>query len=624
MPMIKAGMLPCNFLCLLKVNLFIPLLLLLSATGKNLYAQNPADSASKRQISITHTDQILKREGDAFQRFVGSVVIQHDGFTMTCDSAFLFAEKNYVEAFGNVNITKTNGTNAHGDYVRYTGSNSTAVMKGAVSIMDGNNSLFTEEVTYNLRTRIGEYLQGGTLSTEGTQVSSKVGTYNGNTQQAWFRDSVVVSHPDYTIESKELSYLIKSKTVKLLDESVVTTASSTIWSKSGTYNAITKQAVFNARTTVETDGQIIIGNALWFNDSTGQGRAKGDVYVIDTKNETKLTAPDVEYNRETGFGKAISGVRIESDGGRNILNAQEITYNKKTGYAMARVRVTVEDTEEKSKLLAGVVEYNEFTSFLLATDNPKLLTLADGDSLFIRSDTMFSLRVRDLNKLQWMPEVRKGKKEKAQPSGYSLLFADSTWRSEKPDSTEPKMIIANRNIRMFSDSMQAVCDSLSYSQQDSTFRLYKNPVMWSRNQQAVADTVFMLTVGNALRKAQLRRNALLVNPTGFEGMMDQVSGVNIDAFFENNALQKVQVDQNAESIYYAKDEDGAFIGLNRAESAEMQVYFHEKEVDHIVFLTDPKGKFIPIDQVNEGNRTLGTFRLFPERRPKNKEEVLGE
>lgn len=622
--MTKSGLLPCNDFRLFKIHLFIPLLLLLSAAGPALHAQSPADSASKRQISITHTDQILKREGDAFQRFVGSVVIQHDGFTMTCDSAFLFAEKNYVEAFGNVNIAKTNGTNVRSDYMRYSGSNSTALMKGAVSIVDGNNSLFTEEVTYNLRTKIGKYTQGGTLSTEGTTVNSKVGNYSGYSQQAWFRDSVVVSHPDYTIESKELSYLIKSKTVKLLDESVVTTASSTIWSKSGTYNAKTKQAVFNARTTVESDGQIIIGNVLWFNDSTGQGRAKGDVYVIDTKNETKLTAPEVEYNRQTGFGKAIGGVRIESEGGRNILNAQETEYNKKTGYAIARVRVSVEDTAQKSRLLAGVVKYNEFTSFMLATEKPKLLTLADGDSLFMRADTMFSLRIRDLDKLKWVPEVRNGKKEKVQPYGYSLLFADSTWRSENPDSAEPKMIIANRNIRLFSDSMQAVCDSLSYSQQDSTFRLYKNPVMWSRNQQAVADTVFLLTSDNALREAQLRRNALLVNPTGYEDMMDQVSGVNIDAFFENNALQKVQVDQNAESIYYAKDEEGAFIGLNRAESAEMQVYFHEKEVDHIVFLTDPKGKFIPIDQVNEGNRTLGTLRLFPERRPKSKEEVMSE
>lgn len=601
-------------------SLLLLFVLFLCGTGTS-QAQVAIDSSGIKLIQITHTDNILKREGDVFQRFVGSVQIEHDGFTMTCDSAFLFPDKNYVEAFGNVNILKANGTNVHSDYMRYTGSNSTAFLKGNVSITDAANSLFTQELIYNIKTKIGKYTQGGTLTAEGTTVNSRLGNYNGFTQQTWFKDSVVVSNEKYSIESKELTYNIKTKVVKILDESVIYTENSTIWSRSGTYDSKNTQAVFNSRTTVESDDQIIIGNALTYNDQSGMGKAKGDVYVIDTKNETKLTADEAEYNKLTGYGKATGHVRIESEGGKSILRSEVTEYNKKTGYAIARGKVIFEHTVQQTSLLPGIMEYHAFSKFMLATVNPKLITVADGDSLFMRADTMYSLRIQDREKLKWIPELSSAKKS---PTAYrySLLYADSTYRNPDPKQEEPKLIIGHRNIKLFSDSMQAVCDSLSYSQADSTFRLYKNPVMWSKNQQSHADTVFIKTIDNKLSEVNLRNNALLVSLTGYENVYDQVSGLFIDAFFERNEIQRVHVDQNAESIYYAKDDAGAYIGTNRAESAEMTVFFINKEVDHILFVNDPKGNFYPIDQLTDTIRYLNSFKLFTERKPKSKEEVM--
>lgn len=61
------------------------------------------------------------------------------------------------------------------------------------------------------------------------------------------------------------------------------------------------------------------------------------------------------------------------------------------------------------------------------------------------------------------------------------MIADSTFASD--EEHEPKIIIANHHVRLFSDSLQAVCDSLSYAQSDSVFRLYRNPILWSKTQQ---------------------------------------------------------------------------------------------------------------------------------------------
>jgi lipopolysaccharide export system protein LptA len=580
------------------------------------------DSNGLKLIRITHTDQIVKNESDKFQRFIGAVIIEHDGITMTCDSAFLYLEQNYVEAFSNVNILKANGTNAHSNYIKYTGNNNTAFMQGGVSIIDGGNTLNTEELTYNIKTKIGKYYKGGTLQTEGTTVSSVNGNYNGYSQQTYFKDSVVVTNEKYTILSKELTYNIKSKLVKLLDESTIISENSTIYTKTGTYDSKTSQANFTSRTTVESDDQIIIGNTMTYNDKTGMGKAKGDVYIIDTKNETKLTSNEAEYNKRTGYGKATGNVRIENEGGKSILTSRSTEYNKKTGYAIAKGDVVFIDTVQRTQLRSGVVEFNEFSKFMMATVKPKLITVTDDDSLYMRADTMLSMRIKDQGNVKKIA-LPQSKKNTPTLYSYNLLYADSTAKGPEGEE-EPKLVIANHTVKLYADSMQAVCDSLSYSQQDSIFRLYKSPVMWSKKQQSNADTIIIHTQNNKLSELNLINNGLLVSETGYDTYYDQVAGTYINAYFVQNEINYVHVDQNAESIYYAKDDAEAYIGTNRAESAEMNVYFKNKEVDHIVFVTEPKGDFYPIDKLNDGIKFLDSFKLYTDRKPKSKEEILND
>ena len=72
---------------------------------------------------------------------------------------------------------------------------------------------------------------------------------------------------------------------------------------------------------------------------------------------------------------------------------------------------------------------------------------------------------------------------------------------------------------------------------------------------------------NKLKKLQLINNAFLLSLTGFETYYDQVSGIYIDAYFENNEIQQVHVNQNAESIYFAKDDNEGCINNGRQETA---------------------------------------------------------
>lgn len=599
--------------------------LILLLTANNTFAQLnhvEFDSTGLKIIKISHADTVVgyNNEKQNYQSLIGAVIIEHDGFTMTCDSAHFYSENNSIEAFNNVNIIKANGSSAHAEYIKYTGSNNTAFMKGNVQIIDGENTLNTEELTYNIKTKIGKYFKSGTIQTKETTISSEEGSYNGFSQQTYFKKNVYVTNEEYTVESKELTYNIKTKVVKLLDESTINTKSSTIRSKSGTYDSKNGQAIFNTRTTVESEDQIIIGNKLTYNEKNGNATAIGKVEVTDIKNNSVLFADQVDYNKKSGNGKATNNVIINKDNGKNLLYAQEAIYNKLIGYVRTRGNVVIIDTEQKSILKAEIVEFNENSSFMIATINPKLITLAEKDSLFMRADTLMNIRKRDEHKLQL---ININTDKKSSPIWvYNLLYADSTFRNQE-DEEDKHLIIGNHHVKIYSDSMQAVCDSIIYNQQDSIFKLFKKPIVWSKNQQSDADTIYIQTANNKLKEINLKGNSFLLSQIGYTTYYDQIAGNYIDAYFEDDDLNLVHVNQNAESLYYGKDDDEKFIGLNKTESSEINVYFKDhNSIQRIAFIEEPKQIFIPIDKLNDSNKYLTQYRMLTDKKPQSKKEIL--
>ena len=113
------------------------------------------------------------------------------------------------------------------------------------------------------------------------------------------------------------------------------------------------------------------------------------------------------------------------------------------------------------------------------------------DSIYVIVDTLFSAKLTDLYK--------------AKDSIQTLSPADSiqtdTIRTVKVVDTKDKdstnrYFEAFNHVRIFSDSVQSVCDSMFYSFKDSVFRLYKDPVVWSKENQVTGDTILLFFTKN--------------------------------------------------------------------------------------------------------------------------------
>jgi hypothetical protein len=190
----------------------------------------------------------------------------------------------------------------------------------------------------------------------------------------------------------------------------------------------------------------------------------------------------------------------------------------------------------------------------------------------------------------------------------------------KSDSAD-RFFQAWHHVRIFSDSMQAVSDSLWYSGKDSIFRLYTDPVMWASNSQITGDTIFLYTKNKTADRLHVFENGLAVNLSGKE-MYNQIKGNRLNGYFRDGQIDYMRAQGNAESIYYLKEENGKLKGINNATGDIIDLRFKNKELNKVVFISEVSGTLYPVNQATEQNKFLRGFKWLEDKRPKTKFELL--
>jgi hypothetical protein len=161
-----------------------------------------------------------------------------------------------------------------------------------------------------------------------------------------------------------------------------------------------------------------------------------------------------------------------------------------------------------------------------------------------------------------------------------------------------------------------------YSLEDSAFRLFKDPIVWAQGNQITGDTVYVFTQNRKPKRFYVFENALVINKVE-KALFNQVKGTTINAYFKEGNIDSLRAKGNAESIYYASDEGGAYIGVNRLTSDLIDMYFRDRKAHKIVPRSNLKGTITPIRQANHEELKLRGFRWLDVKRPKTKFELFG-
>jgi lipopolysaccharide export system protein LptA len=507
----------------------------------------------------------IKSGDENLSKFVGHVQFQHGTDMLYCDTAILNQEKNNLEAIGNVKIVQANGTTVLSDYLSYTGNIKKAYLRGNVALTSGMDNLWTEELDYNLGTKIGNYYQNGTLQSGSTTVSSTLGTYNTETKEARFTDQVIVTDTAYNIESKDLGYNTESKMMRFFDSTIVTNESFVLRTSKGIYDSKNQIGNFTVRSSILNEEQYIEGDTLDYNKITGQGKAIGKVIVLDTA--------------------------------------------------------------QKSTLYCGKAFYNDKQKTLLAIEKPVLKRIDNNDSIFVRADTFFSGHLKSTtDTLKPALKINKKKYIKTYPKPAEIEKSNSfnIHVTTTVDTTSAKYYSGYHHVLIFSDSLQGKCDSICFTGKDSIMLMMKSPVLWSRRSQITGDTIIAYIDSGKVQKVVVPNDALIVSRSGPEkaNLFNQVQGRTLIAFLVNEELDNAIVKPDAECIYYPTDESGAYIGASEAQSERMKIFFEKGDIHKILMEQEVKQKLSPFNKIDISAMRLSRFQWLEKLRPKSLFELF--
>jgi hypothetical protein len=235
------------------------------------------------------------------------------------------------------------------------------------------------------------------------------------------------------------------------------------------------------------------------------------------------------------------------------------------------------------------------------------------DSVYIAADTLVSSKMST-------KELKAARDSSKQ--GDSLTMAKTAIKTDtlkqskvmsSPDSI--RFFQAYRHVRIFSDSLQGVCDSLYYSAADSTFRMYKEPVVWSISNQLFGDTIYLFTKNNKPDQLYVFENSFAISRTK-ESFFNQIRGNRINGGFSNGEIEFMRAKGNAESVYYLQDDDSAYIGMNYARADAITMLFGKEGLKRVSWVNGVEGTNFPMNQIPDDKKQLRSFRWLDERRPK--------
>lgn len=252
---------------------------------------------------------------------------------------------------------------------------------------------------------------------------------------------------------------------------------------------------------------------------------------------------------------------------------------------------------------------------MVATQKPLLLIKQGVDTIYISADTLYSAKLSDLTKTRVVPQIR------VSSATDSLINKPNLSAKETKDSTD-KFFEAYYNVKVFSDSLQAVGDSLFYSLKDSVFRLFKSPIVWAQENQISGDTIYLYIQNKKPERLYVFENSMAINKVDSSEYFNQLRGTTLNAQFVDGKINTMRAKGNAENVYYATDEDKSFIGVNKSSADIIDVFFEDSKPQKVVFLRNLEGTTFPMRSTNHEGLKIRGFKWNEAKRPKSKYELL--
>ncbi|MCW5922666.1 MAG: hypothetical protein KIS77_09990 [Saprospiraceae bacterium] len=589
-----------------------------------LFSQNPTQPPAAQQdtqklkIETAFLVEYFVKGDRTIQKLSGNVRMRQENTLVFCDTATL--DQDFAVLKGQVVIEQGDSVKVFADSAHYHAGTKISDLFGDVVLVNGIQQLFTTRLRYDMANKIATYHTGAMLTNGKSQLTSTHGYYHVNEKEVYFKGDVLVTDPEFTMRTDTMVFNTETQTLRFVAPTLISQQKGRIYTEGGFYDIENDFAVFDVNPQYEKEGQIGRARKMRYSGETKEYVLEGDAYIeeknrmtsanvirYNTQNDDIVLIGDAHYQDST---RDIVGeeIRYNSQNKRyqiagrgrvsdppNIIEADSLDFDDANGSGVALGDVVWTDTTSDFTILAWRMDYNKESDYLNAyggageagaDGRPLMKSLIDRDTLYLAADTLTSF---------------------------------------KPDtSSDTRLLLAHLDVRIYKSDLQAVCDSLSFSSEDSIFWFYKLqnlPIIWADTSQFSADTIRILLKDKKLDRIWLRQNALVINSDD-ELLFNQIRGRYTTAFFRDDQIREMLVEGNAQAVYYALDDARAYIGVNETECSEMRLFFGNNKVEGIKFYNEPSGKFIPMRKVGRESKKLDGFFWEKARRPQSLEDLF--
>ncbi|MGB3776673.1 MAG: OstA-like protein, partial [Leeuwenhoekiella sp.] len=309
------------------------------------------DSDLEEIDEATYPGALIMRKID------NQVYIQHEGIKMWCDLAFHYQDENFVKAYGNVRINQGDTINMTSRYAEYNGNTQFAYASGQVDMKSPTATLTTDTLYMDRIKQEAFYRSGGTLKDTASTVVSKIGRYFMEQDKYSFIQDVVLTNPEYVIDSEQLDYFSNPGHAYLYGPSTITSDSSVVYCERGFYDTHGDTGYFVKNSRIDYDNRTVYGDSLYFDRNNDFASATNNIKVIDTANSSVIRGHYAEVYRakDSVFitKRAVAVTKQENDsiyihGNRLVVTGIP---EKRIVRAYPNVRIFKQDMSGKSDSL---------------------------------------------------------------------------------------------------------------------------------------------------------------------------------------------------------------------------------------------------------------------------------
>lgn len=403
-------------------------------------------------------------------------------------------------------------------------------------------------------------------------ITSKKLNYLGNERMAELREKVVYRRGTRTLYTDFLDYDLQNKIAHYFNNGKLVDESNTLTSKIGYYYSQREYAEFYGNVVLEAPEYVLKADTLYYNTLTKVANTVGPTVIID-KDGTTLYADGSEFRTVIDQSDFIDG-KIETE--EYTIDGEKLYFDDLKKYYRAVTNVVMTSKENDVIITGDEAFYDKANGISKVYGHPLMKKVMEEDTFYLKADTLVAL---------------------------------------ESDYDSAKRILAYYHVKFYQKTIQGLADSMAYFRSDSVLYFYKDPLMWNNQNQIEGDTINLEIVQEQVHKMNIMTNAFLISEDSIKDY-NQVKGRQMEGFFVDNEITRINVDGNGEVLYFALEKgDSILMGMNKIFCATMKMLFEEQKIMSLTVYTEPEAQFIPPQELTSEIIRLTNFSWRITERP---------